>query len=1194
MRALLSFFVVTAGLFGNAIGASSVNQTTSAGAAGNATLLQPLFPAHSNSTPRFHNISGVTANPLIKALQSIAGVKNTLAKRQSSGNGLPTGTCAPGTPCSNGACCSNTGICGYSPSQCGSSVCISNCNATAECGQYAPTGNQMCPLNVCCSNFGFCGTTDDFCNTDTSTPCQQGYGTCGPPPVPSCGGGSSTNGRTVGYYEGWSSTRICDSRLPDDLDLTTLTHINFAFVFFSPTTFQITPMDQGDPALYSKFTALKSKKPSLKTWVSVGGWSFTDATNTPNTQTAFSDMVGSAANRQTFITSLQQFMTSYGFDGVDLDWEYPGAPDRGGIPADTANYVTFLKELRAAFGSGLGISTTIPSSFWYLQWFDVSSMQNYIDWFNFMSYDIHGIWDSTDQYTGPYIEPHTNWTEIEQGLDLLWTAGVSPSSVNLGIGWYGRSFTLANPSCNTPGCVFTAGGNPGPCTNSSGTLSNAEINLIISQNDLTPTFDNVAAVNWITWGSNQWVSYDNGPSIQLKLQRANQLCLGGTMIWSMDMDDSSDTSTLDFLGIGTSSGVSVLVADAIMTGAADAQAAAAVEDSCYWSLCGDSCTVDYFPVAQGTGQIGGVTANTICPSGQAQTLCCAPGTTMGTCEWDGFRGVGLPCSATCSNSNAIAIAANTNQYQYDADTWLDIDITCTGGYQVYCCQGFKPSPMANTNNLNLIGRSTTVSRKRSVPPSGVTKRQSYVEESNADAFCVGVGNAITSEYSTFDPLDGLADLVAGSIGAVAACLRSAGVLSISGSVAACQQNPNGQAATNQPTIGKPAKIAGQMGQWLKLAYGSNVRNCAVTYSCNYGLGWDEICDNQRWAISKGLGGRTSYDLGGGGVGRSKSSWSARPNHNTFYYSLANTIPPYGGRHRCENDEFPMSALSQAGGVQIVRFVDGGQNGRQGNDFKNWKLAQWAPCSALRKLNNLPPPPVYWAFGTIPQGDPRLAGATTGSHFLQYYGFSYAGQATTCFVKQHTQQSVAFLADKRLYLIMGFALYPTIRKKHPANLKAILKSRSPNCRMTQFFGWPYQDYWNPMTQPVLPGGLGAPQPNYATNLAMGNWIKRQVVQSVLEGKLESDDLLEEFDERLQSATMVVNAHGEEAAILVTPWHDPSSPHPLDAEFVTQIVPDGVESTSAVPAIVKATAGTSAQQTGKAHVSHKLLRGRHHHA
>jgi len=75
--------------------------------------------------------------------------------------------------------------------------------------------------------------------------------------------------------------------------------------------------------------------------------------------------------------------------GADIDWEYPGAPERGGKPEDTENFVTLLKELRAAWGTKYGISATLPSSYWYLRWFDLKGLEKYLDWLNMMSYDIH-------------------------------------------------------------------------------------------------------------------------------------------------------------------------------------------------------------------------------------------------------------------------------------------------------------------------------------------------------------------------------------------------------------------------------------------------------------------------------------------------------------------------------------------------------------------------------------------------------------------------------------------------------------------------------------------------------------------------------------------------------------------------------------------------------------------------------------
>lgn len=74
------------------------------------------------------------------------------------------------------------------------------------------------------------------------------------------------------------------------------------------------------------------------------------------------------------------------------------APERSGSPSDYVNYVSFLSNLRGALGSSghnYGLSITIPSSYWYLQNFDIVAIEKNIDWFNVMTYDLHGTWDST-------------------------------------------------------------------------------------------------------------------------------------------------------------------------------------------------------------------------------------------------------------------------------------------------------------------------------------------------------------------------------------------------------------------------------------------------------------------------------------------------------------------------------------------------------------------------------------------------------------------------------------------------------------------------------------------------------------------------------------------------------------------------------------------------------------------------------
>lgn len=87
-------------------------------------------------------------------------------------------------------------------------------------------------------------------------------------------------------------------------------------------------------------------------------------------------------------------------------------------------------------------------------------------------------------------------------MELLWRNNINPAKVTMGIGFYGRSYTLTNPSCTAAGCPFSAGGEPGPCSQSAGTLIYPEIMDIIA-NNATVTFDKEAAAKIAVWNNNR-------------------------------------------------------------------------------------------------------------------------------------------------------------------------------------------------------------------------------------------------------------------------------------------------------------------------------------------------------------------------------------------------------------------------------------------------------------------------------------------------------------------------------------------------------------------------------------------------------------------------------------------------------------------------------------------------------------------
>ncbi|KAL8734400.1 MAG: hypothetical protein Q9166_001598 [cf. Caloplaca sp. 2 TL-2023] len=255
-----------------------------------------------------------------------------------------------------------------------------------------------------------------------------------------------------------------------------------------------------------------------------------------------SDIAADAGKRATFINSCKDFMAKYGFQGVDLDWEYPATPERGGIRADTANYVTLVKEMKAAFGTQYGLSLTLAPDYWYLRGFDAKAMEPHVDMFGFMAYDLHGFWDADLKTLGAIVRGQTDVREIYNDTLPLWFDDLDPKKINFGLAYYGRGYTLANPSCNQLECPFVGPSQPGPCSHYAGVLSLAEIKGYIRDKGLKPQLIEKSMMKQITW-DDQWIGYDDEETTAMKKKWASGYCFGGTMIWSIDFKSGGGSNS---------------------------------------------------------------------------------------------------------------------------------------------------------------------------------------------------------------------------------------------------------------------------------------------------------------------------------------------------------------------------------------------------------------------------------------------------------------------------------------------------------------------------------------------------------------------------------------------------------------------------------------------------------------------------
>lgn len=345
--------------------------------------------------------------------------------------------------------------------------------------------------------------------------------------------------RLVCYFTNWAQYRPGEGKyMPQSVDPCLCTHIIYAFAGMRSN--QIATYEWNDPKLYKEINSLKNKNANLKTLLSIGGWNF-------GTQ-KFTAMVASSGTRQIFIKSVIAFLRGYGFDGLDIDWEYPGS--RGSPPVDKHLYTVLAQELMAAFeaeGKSAGkprllLSAAVAGGKNNIDTgYEVPQLGQVVDFFNVMTYDFYGPWshvtgENSPLYALPNNQDTTNlYFNVEYAMNYWKSKGAPVEKLNVGFPTYGHTFRLTSSS-TAVGAPAGGAGPAGKFTRQAGFLAYYEI----------CGFLNGATSEWnapqdtpYAFKSGIWVGYDNVKSFGDKVEWLKKNNFGGAMVWDLALDDFS-------------------------------------------------------------------------------------------------------------------------------------------------------------------------------------------------------------------------------------------------------------------------------------------------------------------------------------------------------------------------------------------------------------------------------------------------------------------------------------------------------------------------------------------------------------------------------------------------------------------------------------------------------------------------------
>jgi chitinase len=340
--------------------------------------------------------------------------------------------------------------------------------------------------------------------------------------------------RIVGYYPAWSNPARDGNA--SDLPGNMLTHVIYAFSNIDPKLHTCAyGAESVDQYHFKSLRQLKQKYPHLKVLIAIGG-----ATRSKE----FSDMAATEKARQKFVQScIDLYLGTHSdvFDGIDMDWEFPGVGD-GSRPEDKQNFTLLMKEFRRQLDE-LGeqkqrsylLTAAVPAGQWLVQNYELKELSPLLDWFNLMTYDFSGAWSKETNFTAPLYRAKDDpfpANNVDAAVQAYLKAGVLPHKITLGMPFYGRGWTTVGKDNNGLYRELARGKISGTAFTYRNLIDN-----YIGQNDYKRFWSYGAKVPWLFNATERvFITYEDPESIGYKADYLMEHYLGGAMIWHLSSD----------------------------------------------------------------------------------------------------------------------------------------------------------------------------------------------------------------------------------------------------------------------------------------------------------------------------------------------------------------------------------------------------------------------------------------------------------------------------------------------------------------------------------------------------------------------------------------------------------------------------------------------------------------------------------